>query len=573
MTAIPRRSVPDMLAVLDTEFAEFVSSFCGGRYALWIGSGVSRDVVPGVDDLLKKVLEFVRSRIDGGDTNCPFAKALGDIFDIGGVPVATRGALDLTVPVETWAEFDDIVGRLRNHYSSVLNVQVGTHAPDYLVWEAVDAPGTYGDPALIPDAEHLCIALLMMEGVVRSAPTTNWDGLVEAAMTKLTGNAARHLRVEVLPEDLRDPDGRPELIKFHGCAVLAATDETTYRPRLVGRSLQITGWTSRNENQLMMKRLSDLFTTRDALFVGLSIQDANIQAFFNQGIENLNRSWPHTPPAVVFAEERLASNHKLVLQVAYGEVGFSAHKVEIEASALLGGFAKPVLVALVLVVFVEKVCVWIEAALHSLLDAGDVERVRADLRLLRDHVGSLADADQRGFIEAFAGLISFALTVFRSGNAPDPSAMNYQPLSPFPATETYLNPDFPAPAFGRFGIALSLLGRGHAERRWGLIPGSPTSPSNGVVRVETARSVSKVFVVSDSRALSELDVGGVIDLHDPDLVMVLAQAPQVPATRSPHSVYGRTGRRTYRRVEVEELCATVGTADELFEAFRLKAAL
>ena len=79
------------------------------------------------------------------------------------------------------------------------------------MWEAVDAAETYGNPDLVPDAEHLCIAILMMEGVIRSAPTTNWDGLVEAAMSRLTGNATNHLRVVVLPNDLRDPDARPEL--------------------------------------------------------------------------------------------------------------------------------------------------------------------------------------------------------------------------------------------------------------------------------------------------------------------------------------------------------------------------
>ena len=71
--------------------------------------------------------------------------------------------------------------------------------------------------------------------------------------------------------------------------------------------------------------------------------------------------------------------------------------------------------------------------------------------------------------------------VFRTGNTPDPSRIDYQPVSPFPVTETYLHPDFPALAFGHLGAALSLLGRGSAEGRWGLLPGSPASPRDGVL--------------------------------------------------------------------------------------------
>ena len=571
MTVIPRRTVPDVLAALEAEFAPFVVGFCGAKYILWIGSGVSRGVVPGVSDLLKRVLEFVRSRIASTDPNCPYGKSLDEILDIGSVPARIRGTIDRTAPVDTWPDLTDILGRLEKHYADVLNVQVGAHDPDYLVWEAVDAAGTYGDPDLAPDAEHLCIALLMMEGVVRSAPTTNWDGLVEAAMSRLTGNANDHLRVVVLPDDLRDPDARPELVKFHGCAVLAARNESTYRPRLVARSYQIASWSSRPDNQLMKHRLSELFTTRSALFVGLSVQDANIQSFFSQGIEDLSRSWPHTPPAVVFAEETLRHNHELVLQVAYGD-SFSVNKSDIEDSALLGAYARPVLVALVLVVLAEKLCVWIGVALDGLLPPDHVERISADLRSLRDRVGALADADPRTFVESCAALVSFALAVFRTGGKPDPSKSYYQPLSPFPATDTNLHPDFPASAFGRLGVALSLLGRGSAEGRWGVLPGSPASPSDGVLRVANGRAVSRVFIVSNSRALSQLEVSAVVDPRDPDLVVMLAEAPEASATRSPRSVFGRTGVATARQVDLENICSKVDNANELLEALSLAAA-
>ena len=573
MTAIARQSVSEVLATMNAEFAPFVAGFCDARYILWIGSGVSRDVVPGLFDLLVKVLEFVRSKIDHTDRACPYLRALNEILDIGSVPKSIREKLDIAAPVDEWPDLEDIVGRLSDRYEKVLNVQVNAHDPDYLVWEAVDPARTYGDPTLVPDSEHLCIAILMLEGVVRFAPTTNWDGLVEAAMARLTGDAAAHIRVVVLPGDLRGSDARPELVKFHGCAVLAAQDESIYRSKLVARALQISTWGVQSENQLMVGHLSKLFTTFDALFVGLSAQDANIQSFFGQGIASLDRSWPVTPPAVVFAEETLQHNHELVLQVVYGAT-FSDNRTDIEASALLGAYAKPVLIALVLVVLAEKFCVWISAAFDALFSEDQVERIRADLRSLRDIIGVLAKVDDpRSFVDALIEVVSFALIVFREGRKPDPVTPDYRPISTFPATEAHRQPDFPAPAFGRFGVALSVFGRGLAEGRWSLFAGSPVDPSDGVVRVMNDRGVSRIFVVSDARAMSQLEIDGVIDLRDADLVVVIAKASQVPATRSPLSVFGRTGFTGARQVDLEGVCSTVKTADELFEAFTLEAAI
>jgi hypothetical protein len=172
-----------------------------------------------------------------------------------------------------------------------------------------------------------------------------------------------------------------------------------------------------------------------------------------------------------------------------------------------------------------------------------------------------------------AAVISFALGVFRTGKVPDSSGISYQSISAYPVREAHLHSDFPSLTFGRLGIALSLLSRGASERAWNLRPGSAANPSDGVVSVTTSRATSRVFVVSDSRALSQLGVSGIIDLRDNDLVVLQAEAAQVPSTRSPRPHYGRTGTTGARQVDLENLCATVTNADELFEAFALKAAL
>lgn len=572
MTVMPRTTVTEVLACLEDEFTVLAEAFTRGEYVLWLGSGISRDVVPAVPTLLAQMLEFVRESIDPSDPQCRFRLALSDVLDVANVPAAIRASIDLASPVATWRESEDIIARLVDRYADVLNVQVRGEPEDFLLWTALDVTATYGAPGLEPDVEHYCVALLMLEGVVRSAPTANWDGLVESAMDRLVDDAGRFLRVVVSAADFRATDRPADLVKFHGCAVRAAHDEAEYRSRLVARTPQISGWTTRPENELVKNHLEHLYTTRAALFIGLSAQDADIHTVLNQAIQNLHRDWPHSPPAVVFAEQQLHHHHRHVLQVTYQDK-YAAHRDAIEASALLGAYAKPALVGLVLLTLSDKLCALVECVSELSLDAGDLERLRTDIRDLRDVLASLADTDARKLVEAVVSGLAFAMTVFRSGATPDPSDLHYQPVSLAPIVEARANPDFPSPALGRFAVAISLLGRGTAAGIWSLTLGTPAQPSEGVVRVATARRTLRLFMVNEQRSLARLIADGVVDPSDEDALVIQATAVLPPLIRSPRARYGRTGVARFRRVDLETLCASVNTADELFETFRLEGAL
>jgi hypothetical protein len=101
-----------------------------------------------------------------------------------------------------------------------------------------------GRPALTlkPDCEHLCVAILAMEGVVPNIASANWDGLTEAASTELSGGTNDIIRVCVGGDDLREPELQATLLKFHGRAVKAKEDEANYRDLLVARDPQIINW-------------------------------------------------------------------------------------------------------------------------------------------------------------------------------------------------------------------------------------------------------------------------------------------------------------------------------------------
>lgn len=102
--------------------------------------------------------------------------------------------------------------------------------------------------------------------------------------------------------------------------------------------------------------------------------------------------------------------------------------------------------------------------------------------------------------------------------------------------------------------------------------GTVDHPHDGVVNVASSDRRSKLFAVRDSRSLSRLEIDGVLDPDDDEAIVILAEGTEAQ-TRSPRAHYGRTGTSGVRYIDLEELCGSVTTADELFEAFRLEGAL
>jgi hypothetical protein len=64
-----------------------------------------------------------------------------------------------------------------------------------VLWNGVNITATFADQALEPDVEHICIAILILEGVASEIASANWDGLVEKAVERLTGGTPRSGRL------------------------------------------------------------------------------------------------------------------------------------------------------------------------------------------------------------------------------------------------------------------------------------------------------------------------------------------------------------------------------------------
>ena len=290
----------------------------------------------------------------------------------------------LRIRSDSWPQIGEIVKQLTRQYSSVFDVHVKGEADDFLLWEGADVINTYGSPDLEPTTEHLCLAILMLEGVIRTAASANWDGLVELAIERLTGEATGILRVVILPDEFSKPDSRCDLLKFHGCAVKAREHPDAYRKALIAQQLQILDWATGSHNPVMKGYLEHLMATSNTFVVGLSAQDFNIQTSVQQAATNLGRTWPVTPPAVVFALEDLKQSQRNVLRITYGK-GFAEHRDEIEAAALLGAYAQPVLLALVLYTLADKLSSLVAAIPPTAIDDVTKQALQAGIR---DSAGS-----------------------------------------------------------------------------------------------------------------------------------------------------------------------------------------
>lgn len=578
----PARTVVDVLEKFGTAFSAFNTAFNEGQYVFWLGSGISRDRVKNVAELLTMVVEHLRVNIDISHDDCEYRTALNDVLRLSALRREELETLDFSTAFTSWPLHERIVSTLVTNYSKVLDVLVGDSNPDdYLVWTALDVPNTYGAPDLVPDVEHYCVAILMLEGLVSSAVTTNWDGLLEKALVELTPSFESRVRVAVKPDDFRNAGPMIEVIKFHGCAVRARDSQDEYRQLLVARESQISRWTEQPENRSMRKHLEVLYTDRLTLMLGLSAQDANLHTMFASAIQDLARPWPASPPPVVLSEEQLEAYHRNLLRITYGP-NHQGNASAIAESALLGAYGKPTLLALVLASLTEKLSSWGQPEVKDTWGAAAVQQLQDDLRRLRDLIAIQADpptsdavtyeerlGHQRAFAARIVDVVNLALAVFRTGQIPAPQSGRYEPLSVRPAAQAVLDPDFPARQFGRLGVALSLIGRGLASGQWSASPGDSRLPQDGILRLVTSERDTRVFFVKDSGALTKLEVDAAFDVGNPDVLIVMADEEPPAQTRSPRGRFGRDGKPEAGRFSVASCVAGTASPDELYEAFKL----
>lgn len=492
MTLVPTAteiSVRQVLVKFGAEFASVAKAVENGEFALWVGSGISRQA-PNLGNLIERAFDYIRERAIKPASAEVYLPALYEALELAEIDPANVKT-QYAQPLAAWPERAAIIDRLWTKYSRVLDIRIGGTDSDFILWEAVDVRQAFQKPEP-PAAEHLCIGILILEGAIQAIASANWDGFIEAAVDRLSNGVPGVMQVVVDPNQLRGPPGRSRLLKFHGCIVHATREPLIFRRFLTGSHTQIMDWPERAEFAAMRNAVVGLATTQKTLVLGLSIQDNNLQTLFARAKAVHAWPWPSAPaaPAHVFCEDKIQQGQRDVLRLSYGDA-YNGSPATLHEATLLRAWGEKVLIALVLKLLCDKLARLMELGLAVLGKAPIAGALDPLLKALRDDIAELAvpapgGHNRTAFVNQAIALWSRMLSLFRNGVLPANSEA-YETLSN--STPDLIGADQNAQAMGlgRLGIALSLLQHGRAANHWELRQPVSNDLTSGAMTARASR--------------------------------------------------------------------------------------
>ncbi|MBB4003880.1 SIR2 family protein [Aurantimonas endophytica] len=553
--------IAETLDLLDGPQKNFSVGFQAGQYAFWLGSGISRDRVAGLDGVLSKLLENLRLRITGAD--CEHHRAFESILGLADLSAAERAQLDLAQPVASWPIHDALIDRLWNKYSKVLGTEVQGRPFDYLLWDVLEFATTFA--AQKADAEHLAIAMLVLEGVVSDLATANWDGLLEAAMVEL-GRPNETFRVAVTGGDLHGPLGIGTLYKFHGCANRAIANEAEYRPLLVAREAAITHWAQNQRFTQMREQLRALIARSRTLMIGLSGQDTNIQQLFGAN----GWVWNSVPAPIVFAAQELSEGQKSILEGAY-QGDYEANRDQIRTDATLPAFGKPLLLALLLRTMFGKLAALASLLTSPAIGAAGKQSLVKGLEALERAAAQAGNANRYECARTIAALMGRVTEQFLGG----PGSAGRRPYMPLSVQPAHLMQQDPAVGFsGRpeAAAALGLIGQGLVANQWSIAVDDPEQPTSGALRLVAPKAQARVFLAANDENINQLVASGAFDEVDDDVIVICSRKVTPRQQRSPSKSW-RTRKVPPRYVSVSDLLEGSASFDEVQGRFNSEVGL
>lgn len=560
-------SVLQTLELLDNDFPQFAQGVADGRYVFWLGSGISRSRFPMLGDLVIKVLEYLRSRIDQNNSECPYREALGRAFNVAVLNEDERKLIDYTLPVSDWPIAEVLRQRLSSQYALFLNIDVAGEADDLLVWEGIDVVGTYANPDVDPSAEHFALAALIREGLVSELASANWDGLVEKAVEETSAGVCA-IDVCVRSEDLQESEHRAKLIKFHGCAVRAAQNSETYRQYIVGRQVQIDTWRDEPRNQGVVQHLVTTIMENPTLMLGLSAQDFNIRGLFSQAQNQLAWSWPGERPACVFSNSEIGEDQRALLGNVFREHYSGQARSEIQNGTLVRSYASKLLPALLLY-GLERKLTRLSTMLPISISADLREWVEARIVSLRNLIAADCDEDTLSFVLSLTRQITAYKSLLIEGRIPaDP--MKFEPLTETSVrniedSQVTRNSGLPEAA-----VAAAIIGAGAEIGLWEIDSEPQNGVGPGMISLGMGDRSTPLYVVTDSSAEHHLYSAGHLRDTD-DAIVVHAKPLHDRLQRSPRRLFARASASRIRRASIRTLLENVTNGEGLIERFRLEA--
>ncbi len=569
-------SVRQVLEKFETEFASVAKAVENGEFALWVGSGISRQA-PNLGNLIERAFDYIRERATNPVSAGAYLPALHEALGLAEIDPATVEA-QYGQPLATWPEHAAIIGRLWAKYSRVLDIRIAGTDPDFILWDAIDVRQAFDSPEP-PAAEHLCIAILIVEGAIQSIASANWDGFIEAAVARLSNHVAGIMQVVVDPDQLRGPPGRARLLKFHGCIVHATREPLIFRRFLTGSYTQIMDWPEKAEFAAMCNAVVGLATTQKTLVLGLSIQDNNLQTLFARAKAVHAWPWPCAPaaPAHVFCEDKIQQGQRDVLRLSYGDA-YNGSLAAVHEATLLRAWGEKVLIALVLKLLCDKLARLMELGLDGLGKAPIAVALKPLLTALRDDIAELAipapgHQNRTVFVNQAIALWSRMLSLFRSGVLPaNPDA--YETLSNSTPDLIAADQNAQAMGLGRLGIALSLLQYGRAVSHWELRQPVSNDLTSGAMTARASRPAAverPLFLVKSATDAIALKSHGAFANDDAIVIHADDAWHQMigggASARRVRAAPGRTGHVGETHVSLGELLTRCGDASTLKQEF------
>lgn len=546
-----------------------------GRYCVWAGSAISRDVFPDLGELLYTLIQTLQEKADHEDAECPFNLALQRVLGYADA-VAPLSSL----PIEDWpADTVQSVTRvLTGKYAEVLGVQIELGDENLsIVDDVLRLPELYADPSRLPDAEHRLLAILAAEGIFDEIITTNWDALIEAAAEAVAGPAGPAMQVVVAVDDMSDPRGvlQARLMKLHGCARRAVSEPERFRPLFVATRSDLLQWSARTGGSAIREAVRTVLRSRASLFLGLSVQDWDLQHQCAQVFLNEDIPYSGTAPRLVFAEREVGDNQELLLQHFYKTAYAGELKRSINEQAAIPLYAKPLLAAL----YVETLLAKLEhiADLTKKLVPGELGEVagsapKAIEALLTAYFDAVPDSAERWrrLSREVPATVTRLLSVYRDAALPDNEV--YHKVCSEHLGQMAVSPHLGAGGYPLLLLSLALLLRGQEKGFWAIRAVHDEPGTAGQFALDVNGRGLKVFVVENELyGLARLNDHELVDLSGPEDVVVIhprARAPGKQVRVPKATLPGTRPHNDVAQIWMGDHLTEEGDLDDLLDALR-----
>lgn len=515
---------------LRSNFADELQAIVDCQYSCWLGSGLSLTRFPGLKKLLRTLLEKLISKIDFVNSNCPWRKCITEVLQLA---ETSKSIAELQTPLSEWIGLEELLSRLVNRYSDVLDNKVYLADRSLsLTRDVLELHKIYGDESIEPDAEHRFLALLIQEGVFKELVSANWDGLIEKALMG-TGFNSTELAIVVNSQDIvNSSNTKARLTKLHGCAKRCNINPEAI-VELVATRTEIQTWEHHDSNRPILELIRTIIRERSTLFVGLSVQDWNLQGQMLESLMNGSTSPFTRPSRALFCQPEINQPQRVVLKHIYNEE-YDHNKTEIDNFSRLRLYAKPFLGAL----YVE--CLRLKAV--AVINANSGELTVPLLNFVKESIESIESwicmhFDQfsssdgnllwREMVQTLPGIISRFVRLFKRYEFPN-DANEY-----FPLKTGCLS------AFGRsleeedhsslmwLLLIISVLCKGQQEGYWKLKSQLGKKGHLGQFGIEVHDREISVFVVPDSGTGSaKLSAKGILNHSISNTVVFYTESKQ-----------------------------------------------